>query len=135
MLKSLLTVAVLVVCSLAFTGAVSASAPTTQVRMEAKMRGPAPARIEAKVAYRMEVSNGRTMRKFQAEISRAAPGATFTVTHLGQVIGTITTNAFGAGKIERTWRSDLPNSPAVPVMAAGDAVAVGSFAGTLAIVR
>lgn len=101
-------------------GSGSSSASRAEVRLEARMRS---GRTEAKVAWRSD--RGRT--KLQAEIYRAKPSTTYTVTHMGKKVATIKTDSLGNGRyeIER----------GAPVMKKGDTVAVGALKGTLVQVR
>ena len=95
-----------------------------EVRMEARMR---LARTEAKVAYR-EVTRGTTVsRTLQAEIERTTPNTKFAVLLNGKQIATVTTNALGVGHVEFERN--------VPVMKAGDKVAIGKLTGTLIVTR
>jgi len=87
------------------------------IRLEARMRS---GRIEAKVAWRSD----RGRLKVQAEIYRASPNTTYTVTHKGKEIAKITTDNLGNGRYERE-RTNI-------TMAVGDSVAVGTLKGTLA---
>lgn len=103
----------------------SAATSTLRIRLEARMRSGG---VEAKLAFEDRGSR----RKFEAEISRALPMATFAVMHNGVQIGTLTTNAFGAGRIEVNQGGDDANQGSVPVMRIGDRVSIGALSGTLA---
>lgn len=102
-------------------GSSNSSSNKQEIRLEAKMRS---GRTEAKVAWRKD---DRGRQKVQAEIYRGKPNTKYAVKHNGKTIAAFTTDATGLGRVEME-RSSI-------TMAAGDAVAVGEFKGTLARVR
>lgn len=125
MLKSVLAVLAVLLGSLFFVQGSLADGggggAGTRIRLEARMRA---AGVEAKVAYDQEGSGATQRRKVQAEIRRGTPNTTYAVYHKGVQIATITTDALGAGRVERRGAD-------VPVMQAGDSVGVGTLSGSL----
>jgi len=102
-------------------GSSNSASKKQEIRLEAKMRS---GRTEAKVAWRKD-DKGR--QKVQAEIYRGKPNTKYAVKHKGKTIAAFTTNATGLGRVEMERTSIT--------MAAGDAVSVGEFKGTLARTR
>ena len=92
----------------------------------------------ARARYRERDRNGRALKQsFDVEIKRAQPGEQFEVRVDGRVVGTVTANSFGFGKLELRQTPDSPNDQPIPSdfprLRSGAVITVGSMQGTLAV--
>ena len=78
-------------------------------------------------------SRGMLMQeRFDVSIEDAEPKTTYDISINGSVIGSITTNMFGAAEVTFRSPSDDPDDiPGTPSVQAGDVVSVGPVSGTL----
>lgn len=93
-----------------------------QVRLTTRMTGPLP--IKATAKYELEVDDNGVDREFKVEIEHAIPMTTFPVRLNGALIGTITTNIVGEGKLRF-------EGAAAPTLQSGAVVSAGSMIGVL----
>lgn len=90
----------------------------------------------ARVRYQERNRNGQALRqRFDVEIKFAQPGEQFEVRVDGRVVGTVTADALGTGKLELRPTPDSPGELPIPSdfpkLRAGAVVTVGSMSGTL----
>lgn len=91
----------------------------------------------ARARYQERNRNGRAQRqRFDVEIKFAQPGEQFEVRADGRLVGTITADGLGTGKLELRPTPDNPNEVPIPSdfpkLRAGAVITVGSMSGTLA---
>ncbi len=90
----------------------------------------------ARVRYQERNRNGQALRqRFDVELKFAQPGEQFEVRVDGRVVGTVTADALGTGKLELRRTPDSPGELPIPSdfpkLRAGAVVTVGSMSGTL----
>ncbi|MBX3403012.1 MAG: hypothetical protein KF699_06320 [Phycisphaeraceae bacterium] len=90
----------------------------------------------ARARYQERNRNGRAQRqRFDIEIKFAQPGEQFEVRADGRLVGTITADGLGTGKLELRPTPDNPNEAPIPAdfpkLRAGAVITVGSMSGTL----
>ena len=79
---------------------------------------------------KVEIESEDGIRKLEVKIQNALPLTTFDVSVAGSVVGSVTTNASGRGRLE--IRSSGTSGQSLPVVNAGDSVSVGDL-GTFAL--
>lgn len=92
----------------------------------------------ARARYREKARGDRVQKQsFDIEIKRAQPGEQFLVRVDGRVIGTVTANNLGIGKLELRRSPSGPNEVPIgsdfPRLRTGAVVTVGSMQGTLSL--
>jgi hypothetical protein len=92
----------------------------------------------ARARYREKARGDRVKKQsFDIEIKRAQPGEQFLVRVDGRVIGTVTANNLGFGKLELRRSPSGPNEVPIgsdfPRLRTGAVVTVGSMQGTLSL--
>src|SRR5262245_803721 len=97
MLKSrpLTTLLLALVASLLFNGHALAGA---KHKAYARLFGPAP--MKGKATYEQQKKQGQTFKKFKVQVENAGAFQTYPVAVNGEVVGTLTTNAGGVGKLQ-----------------------------------
>lgn len=85
-----------------------------------------------KVSYESETERGKTKSKMEIEIRGAVPGSVLDVSVDGTVVGQITVNSKGRGKLVLSGNPKSGQAPLPTNIAAGSIVSVGSLTGTLA---
>jgi hypothetical protein len=85
--------------------------------------------------FEQETERGVTKRKFEAEIEKAMPNSSFEVSVGGIVVGSITTDSKGKGKLRLTTNPKDANEQLMPasfpVVTDGTAVKIGSVESSL----
>ena len=121
MLKSM-TLSLAMMLFAAFAIAVPADAATVKARAEVS-GGQA---LKFKAEYREKVKQGVTSaQRLQIKVKHAMPLQTLDVAVNGQVVGTITTNVAGRGKLRLKAPKDV-----VPAILSGDVISVGPASAT-----
>lgn len=117
-------------------GSAAASSNARELRFVSRMRDADG--TTARARYQERARDGRAVRQsFDIEIKRAQPGEQFEVRVDGRVIGTVTANSLGIGKLELRRSPDGPNEIPIgsdfPRLRAGAVVTVGSMQGSLSL--
>ena len=116
-------------------GETASGANGDEVELSANLTSMTSAIGEAE--FEREYEDGAEEKKFEVEIANAAASTTFDVSIDGMVVGQITTNAQGYGKLEFNSNPDEPDEQAFPMgftdPMAGAVIDVGGvLTGTLA---